>query len=110
MASSWKRQEAGDNPHDLDCWQRSCQNTPTQADSLPHSLEHAAGGIGLYANADKTEDMCFNQRGDFFTLDDDALKQGDKFTYLRNNISFTENDINTHKVKAGRAIDTLSVI
>ena len=29
--------------------------------SLLHSLEHAARGIGLYVNSDKTEFMCFNQ-------------------------------------------------
>ena len=28
-------------------------NTPTQANSLLHSLEQVAGGIGLYINADK---------------------------------------------------------
>ena len=33
-------------------------NTPAQAKSLLHSLERAAGGIGLHGNADKTEYMC----------------------------------------------------
>ena len=28
-------------------------NTPAQAESLLHSLEQAAGGIGLHDNADK---------------------------------------------------------
>ena len=37
-------------------------NTPTQTATLLHSLEWAAGGIGLYVNADKMEYMCFNQR------------------------------------------------
>ena len=36
-------------------------NTSAQAESLMHSLEKAAGGIGLHVNADKTEFMCFNQ-------------------------------------------------
>ena len=35
-------------------------NTPAQVESLLHSLERAAAGIGLYVNADKTEYMCFN--------------------------------------------------
>ena len=35
-------------------------NTPTQAKSPLHSLERAAGGIGLLVNADKTEYICFN--------------------------------------------------
>ena len=30
-------------------------NIPTQAESLLHSLERAAAGIGLHVNADKTE-------------------------------------------------------
>ena len=42
--------------------------TPTQAESLLHSLEWTAGGIGLHVNTDKTEYMCFNQRGNIFTL------------------------------------------
>ena len=39
-------------------------NKTIQAESLLHSLEWAAGDIGLYVNTDKTEFMCFNQRGD----------------------------------------------
>ena len=35
-------------------------NTPAQTESLLHSLERAAGGIGFYINVDKTEYMCFN--------------------------------------------------
>ena len=38
------------------------ENTPTQAESLLHSLERAAAGIGLHVNADKTEYIYFNQR------------------------------------------------
>ena len=30
-------------------------NTLTEAESLRHSLQRAAGGIGLHANVDKTE-------------------------------------------------------
>ena len=37
-------------------------NTPAQAETLLHSLERAAAGIGPYVNAQKTEYMCFNQR------------------------------------------------
>ena len=43
-------------------------NTHTQAETLVHSLERAAGTIGLHVNADKTEYMCINQRGDISTL------------------------------------------
>ena len=43
-------------------------NTSTQAESLLHSLELAAAGIGSHVNADKTEYMCFNQKSDIATL------------------------------------------
>ena len=33
-------------------------NTPNQAETLLHSLERAAAGIGLHVNAHKTEYMC----------------------------------------------------
>ena len=36
-------------------------NTPNQAETLLHSLERAAAGIGLHVNARKTEYMCYNQ-------------------------------------------------
>ena len=45
-------------------------NTPVQAETLLHGLERAAGGIGLHVNADKTEYMSFNQRGDISTLNE----------------------------------------
>ena len=43
-------------------------NTPTQDQTLLHSLERAAADIGLHVNADKTEYMCLNQRGVVSTL------------------------------------------
>ena len=49
-------------------------NTPNQAETLLHSLERAAAGIGLNVNAHKTEYMCFNQAGDISTLDGNSLK------------------------------------
>ena len=36
-------------------------NTPAQAETLLHSLERAAAGIGHHVNAHKTEYTCFNQ-------------------------------------------------
>ena len=39
-------------------------NTPTQAETRLHGLEGAAAGIWLHVNAQKTEYMCFNERGD----------------------------------------------
>ena len=84
-------------------------NTPTQTESLLHSLEWAAGGIGLHVNADKTEYMCFNQRGDISTLKGGPLKQVDKFTYLRSSISSTKNKMNTQLAKVWTAISRLLV-
>ena len=43
-------------------------NISIQAESLQLSLEWTAGGIGLHANEDKIEYMCFNQRGEISTL------------------------------------------
>ena len=44
-------------------------NTPNQAETLLHSFERAAAGIGLHVNAHKTEYMCYNQTGNITTLD-----------------------------------------
>ena len=62
-------------------------NTPAQAQFLLHSLEWAAGGISLHVNADKTEFMYFNQRGNISTLNGRSLKLVDKVTYLGTNVN-----------------------
>ena len=85
-------------------------NTPNQVETLLHSLERAAAGIGLHVNAHKTEYMCYNQRGDITTLDGASLKLVDKFTYLGSRVSSTEKDIDTRLTKAWTAIDWLSII
>ena len=85
-------------------------NTPDQVETLLHSSERAAAGIGLHVNAHKTEYMCFNQTGDISTLDGSSLKLVDKFTYLGSNVSSTEKDIDTRLTKAWTAIDWLSII
>ena len=79
-------------------------------ETLLHSLEWAAGGVGLHVNADKTKYMCFNLRGDISTLKGGLLKLVDKFIYLGSSVSSTENDINTRLAKAWSAIYWLSVI
>ena len=81
-------------------------NTPTQAESLLHSLERAAAGMSSHTR----QKTCFNQRGDISTLNASSLKLMDKFTYLGSSVSQTETDINTQLAKAGRAIARLSVI
>ena len=85
-------------------------NTPAQAETLLHSLERAAAGIGLHVNVHKTEYMCFNQTGNISTQNDSSLKLVDKFTYLGSSVSSTETDINTRLAKAWAAIDSLLVI
>ena len=85
-------------------------NTPNQAETLLHSLERAATGIGLHVNTHKTEYMCYDQTGDNSTLDGTSLNLVDKFTYLGSSISSTEKDIDTRLTRAWRAIDRLSNI
>ena len=85
-------------------------NTPNQAETLLHSLERAAAGIGLHVNAQKTEFMCFSQKGDISTLDGTSLKLVDKFTYLGSSVASTEKEIDTRLMKAWTAIDRLSII
>ena len=52
-------------------------NSPTSAESLLHNLEWAAGSIGLHVNADNTEYICFNQRGNISSLKVGPLKRVD---------------------------------
>ena len=80
------------------------------AETLLHSLERAAAGIGLHVNAHKTEYMCYNQPGKITTLDGASLRLVDKFTYQGSSVSSTENDIDTRLTKAWTAIDRLSII
>ena len=84
-------------------------DTPDQAETLLHSLERAAAGIGLYVNAHKTEYMRYNQKGDISTLDGTPLKLVDKFTYLGSSVESTEKDIDTRLTKAWTAIKRLSI-
>ena len=89
---------------------RLLANTPTQAESVLHSLEQAAGGVGLDVNADKMEYMGFNQKGDISTQHGGSLKFVDKFTDFRSSISSTENKINLGLAKAWLPIDWYSII
>ena len=79
-------------------------NTPNQSETLLHSLERAAAGIGIHVNAHKTEYICYNQ------TDGTSLKLVDKFTYLGSSVTSTEKDIDTRLTKAWTAIDRLSII
>ena len=61
-------------------------NTLTQAKFLLHSLEQAASGIGLHVNANKTEYMCFNKKGNISVLNGGSMKQVNKFIYLGSSV------------------------
>ena len=85
-------------------------NTTNQTETLLHSLERAAAGIGHHVTAHKTEYMRYNQTGNISTLDGTSLKLVDKFTYLGSSVSSTEKDIDTRLTKAWTAIDRLLII
>ena len=85
-------------------------NTPNQAETLLHSSERAAVGIGLHVNAHKTEYMCSNQTGDISTQEGISLKLVDKFTNIGSSVSSIEKDIDTRLTKAWTAIDKLLII
>ena len=85
-------------------------NAPTQAETLLHSFERAAVGIGPHVNVHETEYICFNQTGDISSLGGSSLKLIDKFTNLRCRVSSTEKDIDTQLTKAWTAINRLLVI
>ena len=85
-------------------------NTSAQAKFLLHSLERAVAGIGLLVKADKTEYMCFNQRGNISSLNGSSLKLVDKFTYLGSSVSSTGTDIKTWLAKEWTGINRLSAI
>ena len=84
-------------------------NTHNQTETLLHSLERAAAGIGLHFTAHKTEYMCYNQTSDISTLDRTPLKLVDKFTYLGSSV-LSKKDIDTRLTKAWTAIEKLSVL
>ena len=63
----------------------------------PHSLEQAAGGIGLQINTEKAENICCDKKRAISTLNDSSLKLVDKFTYLGRRVSSAESDINMRR-------------
>ena len=73
-------------------------NAPAKAETLLHSSERAAVGIGLHFNAHKTEYLCFNQTGEISTLNGSSLKPVDKFIYLGSRVSSTKTDIDTRYI------------
>ena len=75
-------------------------NALPQAETLLHSLERAAAGIGLYVNAHRIVYMCFNQTSDISTLGCSSLKLTDKFTYIGNSVS------SRHRHVTSKGMDT----
>ena len=91
-------------------WHSVTDEYTYKAETLLHSLERAAAGIGLHVNAHKTWYMCYNQTGDISTQDGTSLKLVDKFIYRGSSVSSTEKDIDTRLTKVWTAIDRLSII
>ena len=77
---------------------------------LQHCLDWAAGRIGQHDNAEKTDFMSYNQRGDIFTPNRRSLTVVDKSTYQGSSIASTENGIKTQLAKVWTAVNRLSVI
>ena len=85
-------------------------NTSAQAESQLHSPDYIARGIGFYVNVNKTEHMCFKQKGAISSLSGKPLKCEDQFTYLDCDISSHEINVNICLAKVLNAIDRLSII
>ena len=85
-------------------------NTSAFVESLLHSLEQAAGCIGLCMNANKINSVGFKQKGTISTLSDKPLKFISQFIYLSSNISSIEIDVSICLAKAWNAIDRLWII
>ena len=81
-----------------------------EATKLLHALEKAAGDIGLYVNAKKTEFMPFQQEGSMKTLKGETVKQVYSFVYLGSEIANTENDVNIRIGKAWTALNKMKPI
>ena len=68
-------------------------NTTAHDESLLHCLKQAAGSIGLYVYANKTEFICFKQDGVISILSLKLLKLADLFTSLASHTSSTDSDV-----------------
>ena len=74
---------------------------------LLHSLEQAAGNIGLHVNANKTEYISFKREGAISTWSCKPLKLLDKFIYFRRNVSCIESDVIIYLTKAWTAREVI---
>ena len=79
-------------------------NTPTQAESLLHSLEQPC------ECRQNRVHVFLIKKGDITTLNGGSLKLVDKFSYPGSRVSSIENDINKHLAKVWTATDRLSFI
>ena len=84
-------------------------DSPTQAESLLHSLDQIAGGISLCMHTDKMEYMCFNKEGAISTVNGGSLKLVEKFTYLVSSISSTKSRVYTRLAKSWTVIDHMEI-
>ena len=114
MALHWKSQEANDTLHKL---------LRTQTTQMTHCFWHIhqlksnpccivwcrqqVASASMWIRKNGVSYMCFNQKKH---INGGSLKLEDKFVYLGNSISSSENDINTRLSKTWTAIDRLSII
>ena len=62
---------------------------------------------GVSGISDKTDEICFNQKGGIFSPNDKPLKLVDPFTYLCSNILSTKSDVNVRINKVLTATNSL---
>ena len=88
-------------------WLSASCKTPAQDESLLHSLEQEAEGIGLYVNTNKTEFMCFKREGHF---KGQASKISWQVYVRQQQYLVCERDTNIRRAKMLIAIDCLLII
>ena len=66
-------------------------NSPAQAETLLHTLERAAAGIGLQSTQTRRNTCALIKEATFGS----SLELADRFTYIGSSVSSTETDINT---------------
>ena len=86
------------------------KNTNVSAEFRLDSRKQPTGGIGLYVNANKTDNICLKKKRTISNLNGKIPKLIDRFTYLDSNISSTESDFNICIIKAWTTIGILAIL
>ena len=85
-------------------------NTSALAKTLLHSLERAAGGIGLHVNTAKTEYMYFKSKRQHLHTKRWAFETSGQIHLPRKQCLINQKDINMRLAKTWTVIDRLAVI